>query len=226
MQVDTTITFDSALPTTIVVKSGTARDMQGVVNGLTESTTYFARVRALSSDGQQFPPSENDYVTVPGFVRTGEAPVTLAKPVVLQVNHRPEAVDFNKLEVVWSTVTSAESYTLERRRTSGTTGEATVFQIPAPAEGAAVSFVDNGPLLPNTRYYYRVIARAGSNASLRSEPGNQVTKAAPVTAWGTFEVFDDTIVARWTASGNAGVNGVDYRLLYSFPDAVLVVLVV
>jgi hypothetical protein len=130
IELSTEASFASVSNSTINVKSLSSQVTTGTITGLAPLTTYYAHVRTLSS-ADDIPPLPSDYGLVPGFARTGQPFIILDKPVITAINFEPLAADFDKLDIAWSTVTSAASYLVERSRTP-TLGYATVAIVSSP----------------------------------------------------------------------------------------------
>ena len=134
--------------------------------GLSESTTYFYKVRAANSIGV------TRYTTAVSATTTAAPPATPAAPTGLAAS----TASSSQINLTWTDNSSDETgFIVERSASSGGT-YASIATL-----GSNVTTYNNTGLNASTTYYYRVYATNSAGNSANSNTASAATSAPPVT---------------------------------------------
>jgi fibronectin type 3 domain-containing protein len=162
-----------------------------VDQGLDSSKTYYYEVSAVN--------------TIAACVSAGNSPEASAKPTgVCSKPATPQATATagnGQVTLTWAAVSGATAYAVDRSDI-GTTGYASLAQIPAPT----TTYVDSAVVFGKT-YYYRVTAKAAcdsdASAEVSAAPLCSPPATAPTALGATAPNTGSMVVLTWTAVAGA-----------------------
>jgi hypothetical protein len=163
-------------------------------SGLAPGTVYTYRVSTVSPAGWSLPSSEQSAPTRP----------------VAPTLSGPANITNNKMDLTWTSVTGAVSYTLQARLSGGSYGD-----VPACTATSATSCTVTG-LTPGGSYLFRVKAsNSGGDSVWSTETGGTAVLAVPTWPSGTPSALTSSgMTLTWENPAVPGAGTITYTLQY------------